>query len=79
MNQTTYVYQTLKDAAMAVLRIYQPLRTREVMSKLKVWKRDGLLGFPCDVGDVPNALDSLQEEERIEYAVGTWRTRCPKP
>jgi hypothetical protein len=74
--QATHVYPTLKDAALAVLRIYQPLRTREVMSRLKVWKREGLLGCGCDVGDVPVALDQLQEEERIEYAVGTWRTRC---
>lgn len=75
MKTSVHVYPSLGLAIIAMLRIYQPLTKGEIVSRLKVWKREGMLGFPYVVEEVPIVLDLLQEELRIEYAVGTWRTR----
>jgi hypothetical protein len=76
--QTTHVYPTLKEAALAVLRIYQPLTTLEILRELRSWKHAGMLGFPFFSEAVPIVLGTMQEDGLIEYAVGTWRTRCHK-
>lgn len=73
--KTCHVYPTLREAVTAVLRIYQPLTTPEVVRELNRWKHGGQLGFPYFKDAVTVMLRTLQEEERVEYACGTWRIR----
>ena len=75
MSVKVHIYPTLRDAALAVLRIYQPLTTLEVTRELNSWKHNGMLGFPFIREAVPVILGTLQDDGVIEYAVGTWRTR----
>ena len=74
MSVKVHIYPTLRDAALAVLRIYQPLTTQEVTRELNSWKHAGMLGFPYFKEAIPVVLNTMQEEGQIEYAVGTWRT-----
>ena len=70
-----HTYATLKESVMAMLLIDGPLTTGQIMAKLKVWKRERMLGCGFFPEWLPGVLKELQEANKIECAVGTWRTR----
>ena len=73
MKTCLHTYPTLRDAVVAVLRIYQPLNTQEIVSHLNSWKHAGQLGFPYFKDGVQVMLHTLQEDGKVNYVGGVWR------
>lgn len=74
MPSPKHIYPTLRDAVLAVLRIY-PLSTQKVRGKLRLWKRDGMLSFAYHADGVTVSLLSLQEEGKVEQVGTEWRVK----
>ena len=70
-----HIYPTLRDAVLAVLRLYQPLSTQKVRGKLRAWKGDGQLGFTYHADGVTVSLLALEEEGKVEKIGDEWRTK----